>query len=139
MKRIEYPPTLEERFTKLSDLMTTPEVERAVVWVKRRHEESMTLCTLSPIEMITMLDSVFWRAESAEEPYAPEDLYSQHFEIPAAINEFRHLPCSFAAAWQLTGDRPSLAYSADDLSSEMATKLLGKVVADEYYAASMFA
>ena len=138
MKRIEYP-TLEERFIELSDLMTTPEVGRAVVWVKRRGEESMTLCTLGPIEMITMLDSAFLRAESAEEPYAPEDLYSQHFEIPAAIDEFRRLPCSFAAAWQLIGDRPCLAYSADDLSNEMAITLLGKVVADEYYAASMFA
>lgn len=139
MKRIKHLPTLEERFTKLSNLMTTPEVERAVVWVKRPHEELMTLCTLGPIEMITMLDNAYWRTELSEEPHAPEDLYSQHFTIPDAIDEFRRLPCSFAAAWQLIGDRPTLAYSADDLSSEMATTLLGNVVADEYYAASMFA
>ena len=139
MKRIKHLPTLEERFTRLSNLMTTPEVERAVVWMHRRHEELMTLCTQGPIEVITMLDNAYWRTELGEEPYAPEELYTQHFTIPDALDEFRHRPCSFAAAWQLANDdRPSLAYS-NDLSSDMAATLLGRVIADEYYANSMFA
>ncbi len=131
--KIKYPPTLEERFTKLSDLMTTPEVERAVVWIKRRHEEPMTLGTLGPIEMTMMIDDAYWRTEFPEGPHVPEELYPQHFAIPDAIHGFLHLRCSFAAAWQLAGDRPSLAYS-NDLSSEMAATVLSRVIAYEYLA-----
>ena len=137
MKR-KYPPTLEERFEKLTNLMTTPQVEGAVVWVRPLHGESMSLCTVDPVKMSAMLDGAFWREEFGEEPYLCEELFPQHFNIPDAIDELRRYYCSFAAVWQLTRDRPTLAYS-NDLSTEMAATVLGRVVAEEYYAASIFA